>query len=201
MARRSISSGSGVISTSTDSEIKGMRRVADRTGMRCRRLSYVCALVTLLTLSPATAAAKPGTSWAQAELKTVVAAGLMAKAAAARPNDSLTRGELDAIVAGLTHTQPVTAANPSAKVTMAALDSRLVAALGLTETAQLFTQDAKSAGLAPPVSLRDRGRRPAARSPHESSGRPRQARALARRARNARRSRVLRRPDAPTRRV
>ncbi|HMH41592.1 MAG TPA: hypothetical protein VK532_10405, partial [Gaiellaceae bacterium] len=68
--------------------------------MRCRRLSYVCALVTLLTLSPATAAAKPGTSWAQAELKTVVAAGLMAKAAAARPNDSLTRGELDAIVAG-----------------------------------------------------------------------------------------------------
>ena len=118
--------------------------------MRCRRLSYVCALVTLLTLSPATAAAKPGTSWAQAELKTVVAAGLMAKAAAARPNDSLTRGELDAIVAGLTHTQPLTAANPSAKVTMAALDSRLVAALGLTDTAQLFTQAAKTAGLAPP---------------------------------------------------
>ena len=118
--------------------------------MRCRRLSYVCALVTLLTLSPATAAAKPGTSWAQAELKTVVAAGLMAKAAAARPNDSLTRGELDAIVAGLTHTQPVAAANPSAKVTMAALDSRLVAALGLTDTARLFTQAAKTAGLAPP---------------------------------------------------
>ena len=118
--------------------------------MRCRRLSYVCALVTLLTLSPATAAAKPGTSWAQAELKTVVAAGLMAKAAAARPNDSLTRGELDTIVAGLTHTQPVTTANPSAKVTMAALDSRLVAALGLTDTARLFTQAAKTAGLAPP---------------------------------------------------
>jgi cell wall-associated NlpC family hydrolase len=118
--------------------------------MRCRRLSYVCALVTLLTLSPATAAAKPGTSWAQAELKTVVAAGLMAKAAAARPNDSLTRGQLDAIVAGLTHTQPVTTANPSAKVTMAALDSRLVAALGLTDSARLFTQAAKTAGLAPP---------------------------------------------------
>jgi cell wall-associated NlpC family hydrolase len=118
--------------------------------MRCRRLSYVCALVTLLTLSPANAAAKPGTSWAQAELKTVVAAGLMAKAAAARPNDSLTRGELDALVAGLTHTQPLAAANPSAKVTMAALDSRLVVALGLTDTARLFTQSAKTAGLAPP---------------------------------------------------
>jgi len=151
MARRSISSGSGVISTSTNSEIKGRGRVADRTGMRCRRLSYVCALVTLLTLSPATAAAKPGTSWAQAELKTVVAAGLMAKAAAARPNDSLTRGELDAIVAGLTHTQPATSANPSAKVTMTALDSRLVAALGLSDTARLFTQAAKTAGLAPPA--------------------------------------------------
>ena len=118
--------------------------------MRCRRLSYVCALVTLLMLSPATAAAKPGTSWAQAELKTVVAAGLMARAAAARPNDSLTRGELDAIVAGLTHTQPATSANPSAKVTIAGLDSRLVAALGLTDTARLFTEAAKTAGLAPP---------------------------------------------------
>jgi cell wall-associated NlpC family hydrolase len=118
--------------------------------MRRRRLTYVCALVTLLTLSPATAAAKPGTSWAQAELKTVVAAGLMAKAAAARPNDSLTRGELDAIVAGLTHSQPVTAANPTAKVTMAALDSRLVVALGLADTARLFTDSAKTAGLTPP---------------------------------------------------
>ncbi|MBA3735934.1 MAG: C40 family peptidase [Actinobacteria bacterium] len=117
--------------------------------MRCHRLTYVCALVTLLTLSPATAAAKPGTSWAQAELKTVVAAGLMAKAAAARPNDSLTRGELDAIVAGLTHTF-ITSANPTAKVTMAALDSRLVVALGLSDTAQLLTQAAKTAGLTPP---------------------------------------------------
>ena len=60
---------------------------------RRRRLSYVCALVMLLTVSPATAAAKPGTSWAQAELKTAVAAGLMAKEAAARPNKPLTRRE------------------------------------------------------------------------------------------------------------
>jgi hypothetical protein len=62
--------------------------------MRRRRLSYVCALVMLLALLPATAAATPATSWAQAELKTVVAAGLMAKEAAARPNDPLTQGEL-----------------------------------------------------------------------------------------------------------
>ncbi len=118
--------------------------------MRRRRLAYVCALVMLLTLSPATAAAKPGTSWAQAELKTVVAAGIMAKEAAARPDDPLTRGELETIVAGLTHIQAAAPASPSAKVTLAALDARLVAALGLTDSAKLFTQAAKTAGLTPP---------------------------------------------------
>ncbi len=118
--------------------------------MRRRRLAYVCALVMLLTLSPADAAAKPGTSWAQAELKTVVAAGIMAKAAAARPDDPLLRGELETIVAGLTHTQAATPPSPAAKVTMAALDARLVAALGLTDSAKLFTQSARTAGLTPP---------------------------------------------------
>jgi cell wall-associated NlpC family hydrolase len=127
-----------------------MRLLADRKGMRRRRLAYVCALVMLLTLSPANAAAKPGTSWAQAELKTVVAAGIMAKAAAARPEDPLTRGELEAIVAGLMHTPvPPPTSSTSAKVTMAALDARLVAALGLTDSARLFTQAARTAGLTP----------------------------------------------------
>jgi len=118
--------------------------------MRRRRLAYVCALVMLFALSPATAAAKPGTSWAQAELKTVVAAGIMAKAAAARPDDPLTRAELETIVAGLTHTEAVAPASPSAKVTIAALDARLVTALGLADNAKVFTQVAKAAGLAPP---------------------------------------------------
>jgi cell wall-associated NlpC family hydrolase len=119
--------------------------------MRRRRLAYVCALVTLLTLSPARAAAKPGTSWAQAELKTVVAAGIMAKAAAARPEDPLTRGELETIAAGLMHTEaPAPGSTSSAKITMAALDARLVTALGLGDSAKLFTQAAKNAGLAPP---------------------------------------------------
>jgi cell wall-associated NlpC family hydrolase len=118
--------------------------------MRRRRLAYVCALVMLSTLSSATAAAKPGTSWAQAELKTVVAAGIMAKEAAARPDDPLTRGELETIVAGLTQAEPVTPASPAAKITMAALDARLVAALGLTDSAKLFTQAVRTAGLTPP---------------------------------------------------
>lgn len=119
--------------------------------MRRRRLAYVCALVMLFTLSPATAAAKSGTSWAQAELKTVVAAGIMAKAAAARPEDPLTRGELETIVAGLMHTEAAApSSTSSAKVTMAALDARLVTALGLADSAKLFTQAARTAGLAPP---------------------------------------------------
>lgn len=115
-----------------------------------RRLLYACALVALLTMSPADAAAKPPTSWAQAELKTVVAAGLMAREAAARPNNPLTRGELETLVAGLVHAEPAVSTTPSAAVTMAALDSRLVGALGLSETAKIFTQVARTAGLAPP---------------------------------------------------
>ena len=114
-----------------------------------RRLLHVCVLVTLLAMPPA-AAAGPATSWAQAELKAVVAAGLMAKEAAARPNNPLTRGELETLVAGLGHAEPVAPSAPSATVTVTALDSGLVGALGLTETAKLFTQGAKTAGLVPP---------------------------------------------------
>lgn len=114
-----------------------------------RLVPYVCALVALLSTSPP-GAAKPATSWAQAELKAVVAAGLMAKEVAARPNDPLTRGALETLVAGLTHAAPVAPSTPAATVTMTALDSRLVTALGLGDAAKLFTQGAKAAGLTPP---------------------------------------------------
>lgn len=114
-----------------------------------RLVPYACALVALLTMSPA-AAAKPATSWAQAELKTVVAAGLMTKQVAARPNDPLTRGALETLVAGLMRAAPAAPSTPAATVTMTALDSRLVTALGLGNAAKLFTQGAKTAGLAPP---------------------------------------------------
>lgn len=113
-----------------------------------RRLLYLCVL-TLLAMPPL-AAAKSATSWAQAELKAVVAAGLMAKEAAARPNDPLTRGQLETIAAGISHVDPVAPATPATPVTMAALDARLVSALGLTDSAKLFTQAARNAGLAPP---------------------------------------------------
>jgi len=74
----------------------------------------------------------------------------MAKDVAAKPNDPLTRGVLETIVAGLTQATPTVPATPAAPVTMTALDTRLVNALGLGESAKLFTQAAKTAGLAPP---------------------------------------------------
>jgi cell wall-associated NlpC family hydrolase len=116
--------------------------------MRRRLLLHVCMLVTLLAWS-SNAAAKT-TSWAQAELRAVVAAGLMAKETAARPDDPLTRGELETISAGLLHVVRTTPSTPGTAVTMSGLDAKLVSTLGLAETAKLFTQSAKTAGLIPP---------------------------------------------------
>ena len=118
--------------------------------MRRRLLPHVCMLVTLLAWSSSDAAAKPATSWAQAELRAVVAAGLMAKEAAARPNDPLTRGELETLTAGLLHAVPAKPSTSSATVTMSTLDAKLVTTLGLTDTAKVFAQNAKTAGLTPP---------------------------------------------------
>jgi cell wall-associated NlpC family hydrolase len=119
--------------------------------MRRRLLPHVCMLVTLLAWSSSDAAAKTTTSWAQAELRAVVAAGLMAKETAARPNVALTRSELETITAGLLHVTPTAPSTPTATVTMSGLDTKLVTTLGLMDTAKLFTQSAKSAGLAPPA--------------------------------------------------
>src|SRR5213080_1967273 len=118
--------------------------------MRRRLLPLVCMLVMLLAWS-SDAAAKPATSWAQAELKAVVAAGLMAKEAAAHPNDPLTRSELETLTAGLLHVPPATSSAPTASVTISGLDARLVTTLGLGDAAKLFQQDAKNAGIAPPA--------------------------------------------------
>ena len=147
IASRSSGLGSGLISTSTNLRLKGYSGPPIGTGMR-RRLLYACAL-TLLAMPPL-AAAKSATSWAQAELRAVVAAGLMAREAAARPNDPLTRAELETIAAGISQVDPLVPATPTAAVTMTGLDARLVAALGLTDAAKLFVQGAKNAGLAPP---------------------------------------------------
>ncbi len=119
--------------------------------MRRRLLPHACLLVTLLAWSSSDAAAKPATSWAQAELRAVVAAGLMAKETAAHPNDALTRAELETITSGLLHVPATAPTTPMTAVTMSSLDTKLVTTLGLAESAKLFTENAKSAGLTPPA--------------------------------------------------
>jgi cell wall-associated NlpC family hydrolase len=115
-----------------------------------RRSILTCALAVMLSLAPASAAAQ--TSWAQPQIKLVVAAGLMGPDVATfHPNDPLTRGALEDLVAGLTHSPALPAAAPETPVTMAGLDRRLVDVLGLLGTAELFQQAAKTAGLAPPA--------------------------------------------------
>src|SRR6059058_590048 len=115
-----------------------------------RRLAATCALVASLVLAPASAAAQQ-TSWAQPQIKAVVGAGLMSRDVASfHPNDPLTRAALEELVAGLTQSTPAVASTPTATVTMAGLDTRLVDALGLLDTAKLVQQAAKVAGLAPP---------------------------------------------------
>ena len=104
--------------------------------------------------TPPPPTAKPAPSWAQAEIRTVVAHGLMAKSVALfRPNDPLTQGALAALVAGLLHKPSLATAyaNANAPVTMAQLDARLVQALGLGDAAGEFASAASAAGLAPPA--------------------------------------------------
>jgi hypothetical protein len=96
-------------------------------------------------------AKKAAQSWAAADIRVVVAHGLMAKTVAGfRASDPLTQGELGALVAGLTKKPAVPPANPSAHVSVTQLDARLVRALGLSDDAALFAAEARSAGLAPP---------------------------------------------------
>jgi len=96
------------------------------------------------------AAAQPA-SWAQPEIRVVVAHGLMAKSVQAfRPNDPITRGQLTALVAGLTDEPPTASLGSPAPVTMAQLDATLVRGLGLSDAATKFAAAARNAGLKPP---------------------------------------------------
>jgi cell wall-associated NlpC family hydrolase len=113
-------------------------------------LLLLCTLVALLAAAPG-GAAKGSRSWAEAQIKVVVAAGLMGgDVATFRPDDPLTRGALEQLVGGLRASAPMAPATPTAKVTMAGLDSRLVGALGLADAAKMFNDGARAAGLAVP---------------------------------------------------
>ena len=103
-------------------------------------MSRILATVAVFAVLAAPAAARSHggapTPWAQAEIKVVVAHGLMAKSVQTfHPNDPLTRGALTALVFGLT-AEPATASTHSqAPVTIAQLDATLVRGLGLNVAA------------------------------------------------------------------
>jgi cell wall-associated NlpC family hydrolase len=119
---------------------------------RLRLLSLFACLVVAFAAAPGTLPAGSSRSWAQPQIKVVVARGLMARSVGSfRPNDPLTQGELRDLVAALTEQPPKPVADPSAPVTMAQLDARLVRSLDLGDEATAFYDAASAAGLRPPA--------------------------------------------------
>jgi cell wall-associated NlpC family hydrolase len=111
-------------------------------------------LLTLLCIALAApaAASSQKTSWAQREIRVVTSRGLMGGGATSfRPDAPLTQAALADLVAGLTDNEAMMPADATAPVTMAKVDSKLVAALGLGADATAFATAAKTAGLAPPT--------------------------------------------------
>jgi len=118
---------------------------------RLRLLALLACLLAGLSVTVGASASQSRRSWAQPEIKLVVAHGLMARSIASfRPNDALTQAELRDLISGLTEAPPESVPNPAAPVTMAQLDARLVRALGFGAEASSFYQAAASAGLRPP---------------------------------------------------
>jgi hypothetical protein len=113
-----------------------------------RRVAPLLVIVAALAGAPEAAA---GPSWAQAEIRTVVEAGLMAPSVSVfRPNDALTRRELAQVVATVTEREQVVV-DPQRAVTVRELDAALVRAVGLGAAAQTVLQRLSAAGLRPPA--------------------------------------------------
>src|SRR2546423_11560320 len=106
-----------------------------------RRVAAAAAVSLALLAAPALAAPKPPAqkSWAEAEIELVTSHGLLAPDAASfRPDDPLTAGDLSAVVSALSGKDVQSAPDPSAPVTIGALDAQLVRAHGLRATARQF---------------------------------------------------------------
>src|SRR5918999_84365 len=113
-----------------------------------RRVAPLLVILAALVGAPEAAA---GRSWAQAEIRTVVEAGLMAPSVSSfRPNDALTRRELAQVVATVTQREQVVV-DPHRAVTVRELDAALVRAVGLGAAAQTVLQRLTAAGLRPPA--------------------------------------------------
>jgi cell wall-associated NlpC family hydrolase len=109
-------------------------------------------LFCLALLLPAVAAGSAKTSWAQPQIKLVTSHGLMGgDASKFKPDLPLTQSALADVVAELTDQEASPPSAPDATVSMAALDSSLVKALGLRDAATAFAAGARAAGLAPPT--------------------------------------------------
>jgi len=107
-------------------------------------------LVTTFALAVAgTASARPAAStFAAAEMATVVDAGLMASSVESfRPDDPLTASELATVIASLGGA--ISIADPDAPVAVRELDARLVSLAGLRPQAESIRRAAVDAGLSP----------------------------------------------------
>jgi cell wall-associated NlpC family hydrolase len=114
-----------------------------------RRALLIAALLLVLTIAPSALAAR--TSWAQNEIETVVAVGLMAPSPAEfRPNDALTTAELAELTAMLGGTVGV-AADPTRPVQVKELDAVLVRLFKLGPVAKHVRSALVAAGLKPPA--------------------------------------------------
>jgi len=114
-----------------------------------RGLVAVLALFAVCTAAPSAL----GASWAQAQIKVVVAHGLMGPSVSNFHGGSdVSRAELATAVAALTG-KPQVVVDPDADVTMARLDATLVKAIGMHGAAGTFQQKVDTAGLSPPARL------------------------------------------------
>lgn len=113
-----------------------------------RGLVFLAAFAALV-VAPAASAA----SWAGPQIQVVVDRGLMGPSVADfRAQDPLTRGDFGYAMAALTGEQQVVV-DPDRPITVAGLDSRLVAYLGLAPAASKFRAGVAHAGLNPPSRL------------------------------------------------
>jgi cell wall-associated NlpC family hydrolase len=117
-------------------------------------LACLCAPAALASRADSPAPpADPLQHWADQQIATVVAAGLMGPSVAEfDPQGQVTRGDLAAALAAWGHPM-APPLDPSLVVTMRELDARLVNALGLQPVARTIRLAARDAGLTPISSL------------------------------------------------
>ena len=115
------------------------------------RRGAVPGLVAVVAVVAAFIAAQPApaASWAQPQIKVVVANGLMGPSVSNfRAKQNVTRKELGEALAALTG-EPQIVVDPDAEVSIAGLDAKVVKALGLRHAAKTFQRKVKEAGLEP----------------------------------------------------